>query len=30
VAEGQFQSVNLFETSIPRLRNVPERATFAF
>jgi protein-L-isoaspartate(D-aspartate) O-methyltransferase len=30
VAEGQFQSVNLFETSIPRLRNVPERAKFAF
>ncbi len=30
VAEGQFQSVNLFETSIPRLRNVPERTTFAF
>ena len=30
VAEGQFQSVNLFETSIPRLRNVPERGKFAF
>jgi protein-L-isoaspartate(D-aspartate) O-methyltransferase len=30
VAEGQFQSVNLFETSIPRLRNVPERGKFTF
>lgn len=30
VAEGQFQSVNLFETSIPRLRNVPERGKFVF
>ena len=30
VAEGRFQSVNLFETSIPRLRNVPERAKFVF
>lgn len=30
VAEGRYQSVNLFETSIPRLRNVPERGKFAF
>jgi protein-L-isoaspartate(D-aspartate) O-methyltransferase len=30
VADGQFQSVNLFETSIPRLRNVPERGKFYF
>jgi protein-L-isoaspartate(D-aspartate) O-methyltransferase len=30
VAEGNFQSVNLFETSIPRLRNVPERGKFVF
>ncbi len=30
VAEGRFQSVNLFETSIPRLRNVPERGKFIF
>ena len=30
VADGQFQSANLFETSIPRLRNVPERGTFFF
>ena len=30
VAEGRFQSVNLFETSIPRLRNVPERGKFVF
>jgi len=30
VAEGSFQSVNLFETSIPRLRNLPERAKFVF
>lgn len=30
VAEGSFQSVNLFETSIPRLRNVPERGKFVF
>lgn len=30
VAEGQFQSVNLFETSIPRLSNVPERGKFTF
>ncbi len=30
VAEERFQSVNLFETSIPRLRNVPERGKFAF
>ena len=30
VGEGRFQSVNLFETSIPRLRNVPERGKFVF
>ena len=30
VAEGQFQSVNLFETSIPRLRNLQERGKFVF
>lgn len=30
VGEGRFQSVNLFETSIPRLRNVPEREKFIF
>ncbi len=30
VSEGSFQSVNLFETSIPRLRNVPERGKFVF
>jgi protein-L-isoaspartate(D-aspartate) O-methyltransferase len=30
VAEGRYQSVNLFETSIPRLRNVPERGNFVF
>jgi protein-L-isoaspartate(D-aspartate) O-methyltransferase len=30
VAEGRFQSVNLFETSIPRLRNVAERGKFVF
>ncbi len=30
VGEGRFQSVNLFETSIPRLRNVPEREKFVF
>ena len=30
LADGQFQSVNLFETSIPRLRNVPERGKFYF
>ncbi len=30
VAEGRYQSVNLFETSIPRLRNVQERGKFAF
>ncbi len=30
VAEGRFQSINLFETSIPRLRNVPERGKFVF
>lgn len=30
VAEGRFQSVNLFETSIPRLRNLPERGKFVF
>ncbi|MBI4989419.1 MAG: protein-L-isoaspartate O-methyltransferase [Rhodocyclales bacterium] len=30
VAEGQFQSVNLFETSIPRLRNLAERGKFVF
>ncbi|MDT3737601.1 MAG: protein-L-isoaspartate O-methyltransferase [Denitratisoma sp.] len=30
VAEGKFQGVNLFETSIPRLRNVPERGKFVF
>ena len=30
VAEGRFQSVNLFETSIPRLRNAPERGKFVF
>jgi len=30
VGEGRFQSVNLFETSIPRLRNVPERGRFVF
>lgn len=29
-SEGNFQSVNLFETSIPRLRNVPERGKFVF
>ncbi|MBK6632512.1 MAG: protein-L-isoaspartate O-methyltransferase [Betaproteobacteria bacterium] len=30
VGEGRLQSVNLFETSIPRLRNVPERGKFIF
>lgn len=30
VAEGRYQSVNLFETSIPRLRNLPERGKFVF
>ena len=30
VGEGSFQSVILFETSIPRLRNVPERGKFVF
>lgn len=30
VAEGRYQTENLFETNIPRLRNVPERETFAF
>ncbi len=30
VDEGKFQGVNLFETSIPRLRNVPERGKFVF
>jgi protein-L-isoaspartate(D-aspartate) O-methyltransferase len=30
VAEGGFQSVNLFETSIPPLRNVPARGKFVF
>ena len=30
VAEGRFQSANLFETSIPRLRNVPTREKFVF
>ena len=30
VGEGRFQSVNLFETSIPRLRNVTERGKFVF
>jgi len=30
VAESKFQSVNLFETEIPRLRNVPERGQFVF
>jgi protein-L-isoaspartate(D-aspartate) O-methyltransferase len=30
VAEGRFQAVNLFETDIPRLRNVPEREKFVF
>ena len=30
VAEGRYQSVNLFETSIPRLRNLAERDKFVF
>ncbi len=30
IDEARFQSANLFETSIPRLRNVPERGQFAF
>ncbi|MDP1635317.1 MAG: protein-L-isoaspartate O-methyltransferase [Gallionellaceae bacterium] len=30
VDEGRFQSVTLFETSVPRLRNVPERGKFVF
>jgi protein-L-isoaspartate(D-aspartate) O-methyltransferase len=30
VAEGRHQEVNLFETSIPRLRNVAEREKFVF
>jgi protein-L-isoaspartate(D-aspartate) O-methyltransferase len=30
VSEGRFQSVNLFETSIPPLRNLPARGKFVF
>ena len=30
VAEGRFQGTTLFETSIPRLRNVAERGKFVF
>lgn len=30
VAAGRYRSVNLFETSIPPLRNVPQREKFAF
>jgi protein-L-isoaspartate(D-aspartate) O-methyltransferase len=30
VAEGSFQSVSLFETSIPPLRNMPAREKFFF
>lgn len=30
VSEGRYQETTLFETSIPRLRNVPEREKFVF
>ena len=30
VGAGRFQSVTLFETDIPRLRNMPERSEFVF